>query len=118
MPNQKFSFQDDTLKLGTATKKHRRKTLTHAIPDQPSINTSVENDINEEGTGSLTYSSSSQAGESTDSSISEMDYEAEHKIFQQETQALEMHRKVSNTGDSLNYSEDDEASFNRQGTTG
>lgn len=114
MPNQKFSFPDATLNIAN-TRKHRRKKVFQATPAKPSFDTSVENDIYEEGTGSLTYSSSSQAGESTDSSISEMDSEAEQKVFQQQTsQRVEMHRKVSNTGDSLNYSEDDESSIYRQ----
>jgi len=121
MSGQKFSFVDDSARnLGIKTRKHRRKKNPLHITGtkKPPFDTWVENEQCEEGTGSLTYSSSSQAGESTDSSITEiedqleMDQKYQQKLQQQ--RGVKMHRKFSNTSDSLNYSEDDDASFRRE----
>lgn len=101
MSQQKFSFVDDSQSrlLSPLKGKQRRKKGHQTTTKKPSFDTSIDSDIS--GTGSLTYSSSSQAGESTDSEID--CYER-----------VNMNRKVSNTADSLNYSEDDEASLHRQ----
>lgn len=83
---------------------------------------SIENEQCEEGTGSLTYSSSSQAGESTDSSITEIDDQLEtDQNYQQKSQhpgAIQMHQKLSNAYNSLNYSEDEEASLYKREMAG
>ena len=102
MSHQKFSFAEAPAsgKAGShlgpapATRKHRRKkVLPLHSSSKLSFDASLDSTICDDSTGTLTYSSSSQAGESTDS---------EHNYCGEEEQ------------NSLNYSEDDEASLHRQ----
>ena len=122
MSSQKFSFADESENnLATNPRKHRRKkSFPHITSaNKQHFDVSFENAQFEEGTGSLTYSSSSHAGESTDSSISEIEYQLETNQKHQQTntqlpRGIQMHRKISNASDSLNYSEDDAASLYRR----
>lgn len=99
----KFSFNDDSQKnlgININRRKHRRK-------KQESFDSATD--------VSLTYSSSSQAGESTDSSYDDPHRE-QLKCYHKRNPQREggMRREVSNAADSLNYSEDEESLYRHQ----
>jgi len=118
--SNKFHFNDDSLNhLVVSRKKHRRE--KKSFDSENGFSTS---DV------SLTYSSSSQAGESTDSSVSEGEnrpgtHSQRVKNYHQRNNSQQqqlpqrggggmMCREVSNAADSLNYSEDEESLYRQQ----
>jgi len=106
-----FAFNDDSeenLKINLARRKRR---CEKRCQKQESFDSEV----------SLTYSSSSQAGESSDSSCDETGnrpktHREKVKKYHQRKAQREggMRREVSNAADSLNYSEDEESLYRQQ----
>jgi len=106
-----FSFNDDSQKNLKINLARRKRRCEKRCEKQASFDSEV----------SLTYSSSSQAGESTDSSCDETENrpkthrERVKSYHQRNPQRYGgMCREVSNAADSLNYSEDEESLYRQQ----